>query len=177
MLISAAMVASLFCIGMFFSANAKGDTYGDLFYWTDWMAKKYGVQIYVAEEGLPPHIYGISQGNTIVYNSYYTANPAELHASMSQDVADGYHPGKYCTATQIVAVHESAHVIDWYNGRSGEAELRAAVAGGMSGYVSAYSFNSDGSINYGEALADAMVAVECDDPTDAEVAMWEMLVY
>jgi hypothetical protein len=43
MLISAAMVASLFCIGMFFSANAKGDTYGDLFYWTDWMAKKYGV--------------------------------------------------------------------------------------------------------------------------------------
>lgn len=158
------------------AGDAKADSYTDMFAATDWLAKKYGVAVYVDQEPMAPGMYGYTVGNRIVFSSDYIADPALLRAHMASDVAHGFHPGEQCSAEQIVAAHEFAHVLDNFGGRSARYELVYALYNGLSGEVSGYSFNADGSVNYGEALADAFVAVECDVPTPAEAALYEMLV-
>lgn len=152
-------------------------TYDDLVHWVDWMAKKYDMgTIYVAQESMPEGTYGETRGRTITFNSYYINNPQQLQSDLSNDVANEYHPGEQCTATQILAAHESAHVLDYITGWTADYELEFALENGFSGEVSGYSINEDGTPNYPEALADAMVAVECDTPTPAEKAIYTMLV-
>lgn len=158
------------------AAVAKADTYDELFYWVDWMAQKYGLgTVYVAEAPLPPGVYGASQGTTIVFSTAYVENPGKLQADLAADVAEGFHPGRGCTATQYLAAHESAHVLDYLTGYSARYELATAIKNGLSGQVSGYSFTDDGDVNLGETLADAMAAVECDTPTPAESAIYGML--
>lgn len=158
------------------AAVARADTYDDLFHWVDWMAQKYGMgNVYVGEAYLPDGVYGESQGRTIVFNKAYVDRPGRLAVDIAQDVAYGYHPGKGCTPTQVVAVHESAHVLDNITGHTAQYELATALKNGLSGEVSGYSFDQAGNVNIPEALADAMVAVECDTPTPAETALYTML--
>lgn len=157
-------------------AIARADTYDDLFHWVDWMAQKYGMgTIYVGEAYLPDGVYGESQGRTIVFNKAYVDSPGRLAVDMAEDIVYGYHPGKGCTPTQVVAVHESAHVLDYITGYSARYELAGALKNGLSGEVSGYSVDNNGNVDIPEALADAMVAVECDTPTPAETVLYEML--
>lgn len=157
------------------AAVAHADTYGELFHWVDVMAAKYGMgEVYVGVQPMAPGVYGETTGSTIMFNTAYVQNPAKLTADLASDVQYGYHPGAQCTATQVLAAHESAHVLDNITGRTARLELRDAVANGLSGELSGYSFKN-GDLNVGEALADAMVAVECDTPTEAEMALYTML--
>lgn len=156
--------------------QAKADTYGDMFAATDWLAKKYGVVVYTGQEPMESDTYGYSYGNTIVFNSFYISNPDVLQANLVSDVLTGFHRGANCTPAQLVAAHEFAHVLDYLTGYSARYELAYAVSTGtVSGNVSGYSFNEDGTVNEAEALADAFTAVECDNPTPAESALYGML--
>lgn len=175
----AALFAALMSIGVVAAPPAAAQeppAFQELFHWVDWLADKYGTgTIWVSHEYMEYGVYGKSRGNEIVFSSDYVYNPDELHYDMSSDVAHGFHPGERCSAIQILAAHEFAHVVDYIGGYTAQYELEYAVESGMSGEVSGYSFHQDGSVNYPEALADAFVAVECDDPTPAEQAIYEML--
>lgn len=156
--------------------GAHADTYDDLFHWVDWMARKYNMgQVFVGEQYLAEGEYGVSNGRTIIFNKSYIDNPQKLYNDLSSDVGVSFHPGALCTATQALAVHESAHVLDWETGYSARYELIEAINNGLSGELTGYSFNADGTVNTAEALADAMVAVECDVPNAAEQAIYTML--
>lgn len=162
------------------SANADATTtYGELFHWVDAMAVKYQMgTVYVGQQYLQSNYYGKTTGSTVMFNTSYVQNPAKLTADWASDAAINYHPGHPgapCSAEQLVAVHESAHVLDNVTGRTAQRELADAIANGLTGELTGYSFNADGSVNLGEALADAMVAVECDTPTPAEQALYTIL--
>lgn len=156
---------------------AHADTYGDMFAAVDFLATKYGMgTVYVSTAPMADDVYGRSSGRNIVFNSRYINNPALLNSDMVSDVAHGFHPGMKCSAGQIVAAHETAHVLDYVTGYTAETELVTAINNGeLRGVLSGYSFNANGSVNPAEALADAMVAVECDTPTAAELALYTML--
>lgn len=150
--------------------------YDDFFYWVDWMADKYDMgTVYVGFEPMDSGTYGATQGNRVWINSFYVENPDELWEAMRADVDQNYHNGARCTPTQIIAAHESAHVLDNITGRTARVELANALAYGLSGEVAGYSFRDDGTVNLGEALASAMVAVECGTPSQAELTLYTML--
>ncbi|AYD82075.1 zinc-finger protease [Mycobacterium phage Saguaro] len=156
---------------------AASPTYDELFTWVDYLDDKYATgTIWVGVESLPPGTYAASRGNEIVFNALYVHNRDAFDLAMASDVAHGYHPGAHCTATQIVAAHEVAHVLDWATGYTARRELAVALATGLSGQVSGYSFDADGTVNIPEALANALVAVECDTPTPAESYIYNLLV-
>jgi hypothetical protein len=171
-----AIIAAAIGIAVATAPGAHADTYDDLFYWVDWMAKKYNMgTVYVSEQYMADGEYGESNGRTIIFNKLYVDNPQKLYNDLSSDVGSHYHPGARCTASQALAAHESAHVLDWETGYTARYELAEAVNNGLSGQLTGYSFNADGTLNIPEALADAMVAVECDVPTPAEQAIYNML--
>lgn len=160
------------------AAPASADNaYDELFHYVDVMAVKYGMgTVQVGQRYMEADTYAATSGSTIMFNTTYVENPAQLTAYMAHDVARHYHPGVNCSATQSVAVHEAAHVLDNITGRTARRELADAIANGLSsGELSGYSFDADGNLLPGEALADAMVAVECDTPTPAEMALYTML--
>lgn len=151
---------------------AKADTYGELYDAVNWLGNKYGVTLYVSQAPLEDGTYAVTNYDTITFNSLYVNDPAALRANMVADVSSGYHPGAHCTPEQALAAHEFAHVLDNFTGHTADIELESALASGLSGEVSGYSFES-----YDEALAEAFVAVECDVPTPAETAIYNMLAY
>jgi hypothetical protein len=150
---------------------AHADSYSDMYGTVDYLSHKYGVTAYVDQEPMQYGIYGVTDGDVITFNSYYINNPAQLRIDVTKDVQAGWHPGKNCTPEQGVATHEFGHVLDDLGGHVADARLQQAIANGMTGVVSRYSFT-----NYQEAVAEGFMAVECDDPTPAEQEIYDMLV-
>ena len=174
--LAAAVALALAAMGTAPTATADQAVYNDFVHWVDWMAKKYDLgTVYVGYRALDSTTYAQAQGTQIWFNSYFIANPDVLWADMRSDVDTNYHNGAKCSPTQIIAAHESAHVLDNLTGHTARAELDYALASGLTGTVSGYSLNADGSVNLGEALASAMVAVECGYPTEAEGILYNML--
>lgn len=170
------VVVALAVVAGVTAAPAAANTYREFFDSVDWLADKYGAgTVYVGHEPMEEGSYAWSSGRTIMLNSYYIDNPEQLWVDLNRDVMHGFHPGRMCTPAELVAAHEFAHVLDYLSGYSARTELEYAIVNGLSGEVSGYSFNSDGTVNHGEALADAFLAVECDEPTNAELALYEML--
>lgn len=150
--------------------KANADTYDDFFAAADWLAGKYGVDVYVGTRPLSTTIYAQTQGDMIVLNSYYAANPAALDANIAYEIETEYSRGRYCSAAQGVAAHEYAHVLDNVTGHTARTELYNALAQGFDGEVSGYAGTS-----IPEAIAESFVAVECDVPTPAEQDIYQML--
>jgi hypothetical protein len=151
---------------------AKADTYDAMFEATDWLARKYGVIAYTNHQWMEYGTYAVTVGDTITFNTGYVENPDILRRDLTADVIAGYHRGANCTPEQYVAAHEFAHVLDNLTGHTADYELDYALANGLSGEVSTYALES-----YDEAIAEAFAAVECDAPTPAEQAIYDMLVY
>lgn len=140
-----------------------------------YMVDKYGLGDVHVDAAPLSDAYGQTRGNYIVFNSTLIANPDQLEALFASDVASGWIPGG-CSAAQEVAIHESAHVLDWRTGQSARSEFYAfynSVQPG--GLLPAYSYNADGSVNVAEALANAVVAVECGTADQAERQLYELL--
>jgi hypothetical protein len=139
-----------------------------------YMADKYGIpEVQVRMAPLGPNSYGRSRGTQIEFNSELVTNPELLQSYLAADVAAGWIPGG-CTAAQTVAIHESAHVLDYITGHTAHAEAVAAY-GGQQVWLSGYSFHEDGTVDLNEALANAMVAVECGTATPLEADLHRML--
>ena len=147
--------------------------------WTavNFLGNKYGIVAYTTYTQLEDGVYGRASGNQIMFNSTYVFNPQLLRDDLTNDVINGYHRGVNCTPEQWVAAHEFAHVLDFTRGFEARTELVVALDNGLTGQVSGYSVDDEGYVNIPEALAEAFTAVECDTPTPAEVALYEMLVY
>ena len=168
-----ALVAGATAAGALQAApTASADTYGELFAAVDWLASKYGVIAYTRHAPMEYGTYAVAQYDTITFNSGYVGRPDLLARDMVADVASGYHRGMHCTPEQALAAHEFAHVLDNLTGRTARTELSYALAGGMTGEVSGYAVTS-----IAEAIAEAFTAVECDVPTPAEQAIYDMLVF
>jgi hypothetical protein len=150
---------------------ANADVYDNFFAAADWLAKKYGVVVYVDTRPLDYTTYAQAQGYTITLNSYWAADPAALDANIAYEIETEYSRGRYCSAVQSLAAHEFAHILDNATGHTARGELLQALANGFGGEVSGYALESPG-----EAIAESFVAVECDVPTPAEQAIYTMLV-
>ncbi|AXN53364.1 metallophosphoesterase [Mycobacterium phage Thonko] len=168
--LTAALGAVGVAVGLATAPPAQADAYDEFYAAADWLAGKYGVDVYVGTAPLDPGTYAQARGATIVLNSYFVAYPAELDAAIASEIATGYSRGRYCSAVQGIAAHEYAHVLDNVTGHSARAELVNALAAGMTGTVSGYAVTS-----VPEAIAESFVAVECDVPTPAEQAIYDML--
>lgn len=153
-----------------YAPHARADGYDDMFAAVDWLAHKYGVYVYTGSMPLPYDTYAATSGNTIMFNSLYTDDPALLRAHLTEDVMAGYHHGVNCSPEQLVAAHEFAHVLDNLTGQTARTELSNALANGFDGEVSGYAVTS-----IPEAIAEAFTAVECDVPTPAEETIYRML--
>ncbi len=151
---------------------AHADSYSDMYATVDYLGHKYGVRAYVDQQPMGDGLFAVTDGDVITFNSYYINNPAQLRIDVTSNVQSGWNPGKNCTPEQVVATHEFGHVLDNLSGHSTDYELRDAIANGLRGVISGYSFT-----NYDEAIADSFMAVECDEPTSAEQAIYDMLVY
>lgn len=152
------------------SPVATADTYYNMYAATDWLAKKYNVHVYTANEWMEDGTYAITDGDTIVFNSAYVNNPDQLMADMTNDMLTGWHHGLRCTPEQYIAAHEFGHVLDNLDGHTADYELAYALSQGLSGFVSGYAVT-----NYDEALAESFAAVECDTPTPVEQSLYTML--
>lgn len=112
----------------------------------------------------------------IALNDYWTSNPAGLDASIRADVASGFHPPLgNCSPVQLVMVHEAAHLLDALTGRTARAVVAQQLGGLTDLPLRRYSFNEDGTLNPGEALATAYASVICNGGTELEQAMAGLL--
>jgi len=172
------LASILTAISLIAAPPSHATVYDEFFATVDYMAKKYGMgMVFVSQQVMDPDTYAMTEGTSIWFNTLYLNDPDELYASMRSDVQHDFHPGWNCSAAQILGVHESAHVLDTLTGRSAWTEVRATYGDQVTslyGQLSGYSFQ-DGWLDISEALADAMVAVECDVPTPAESALYYML--
>lgn len=138
-----------------------------------YLINKYDIdQVLVRMEPMDLNDYAYSQGITITFNSLLVTNPALLESNMADAVGSGWIPGG-CGAAQTVAIHETAHVLDYVTGYTAHQEAMAAY-GGQEVSLSGYSFK-DGYVDLDEALANAMVAVECGTATPLEADLHRML--
>lgn len=174
-LIATTVACASVVVGVGLAAPTHADSYTAMFDAVDFLAHKYGVSAYTTHEPMEYGTYGATYGNLIVFNTGYINNPDLLHADVAADVWSGFHRGMHCSPEQMVAAHEYAHVLDNATDHTARSELVQALAEGLSGEVSGYSLNDDGTVNYPEALANAFVAVECDVPTPAEQTIYVML--
>jgi hypothetical protein len=141
------------------------------------LERKYGIGDIVVTTGFigGPDVFAGANADGIIVNKFTSTQPPEKIADqLVDDVAMGYHRGG-CTGPTLVAVHETAHVIDARRGYIGRARL-AAAAPYMTGSIAGYSFNADGSLNPAEAVAEAFQAVECGSATAVDYQIYEMLV-
>jgi hypothetical protein len=172
MKIKLAMASVLATVGLAVAPCAHADTgtYNNMFTAVDWLARKYGVHVYTGYEPMKGGTYAVTRYDTIVFNSVYIDNPDLLRHDVAYDVQSGWHPGIRCTPEQYIAAHEFGHVLDNFSGHTADYELIDALSNGLTGTVSGYALTS-----YDEALAESVAAVECDEPTPAEQAIYTML--
>lgn len=112
-------------------------------------------------------------GSHITVNSAMALYPARWDALHTEGVRTGWIPGG-CSAPRTAAIHESAHVLDYLTGESAHSEAIAAY-GGQQVELSGYSFDDNGIVDLNEALANAMVAVECGTASPLESDLHRML--
>jgi hypothetical protein len=141
------------------------------------LERKYGTGDIVVATGFIGgySAYASANANGITVNKFTsTQSPEEIAGRLADDVALGYHRGG-CTGPTLIAVHETAHVIDARRGWIGSERL-AANAAYMTGTIAGYSFHEDGSLNPAEAVAEAFQAVECGTANATDFQIYEMLV-
>jgi hypothetical protein len=141
-------------------------------------AARYGqghVPVYV--DYLSGNVIAMTQGGAVTLDATYAAmTPEVFDYYMSIDFASGHTPGG-CNGIAAVAIHEFAHVIDQRGGSFTRAELTSYVNAGQIGYdMHGYAFNSNGTINPGEAVAVSFQAVECGSATPTETSIYNLLV-
>lgn len=171
-LASALAAAALICAPS--SHASPYPVYDAMLATVQYMIDKYHIaEVDVQMAPLGEDVYGRSQGTLIEFNSTLVKNPALLEAHMAEDVAVGWIPGG-CSPAQTVAIHESAHVLDYVTGKTAHNEAIAAY-GGQVVELSGYSFDQNGVVDLDEALANAMVAVECGTATPLEADLYRML--
>lgn len=126
-------------------------------------------------------VFAVADGTGITINKAWSTRSYEWMAQhVNADIAAGYHNGG-CTPIRTVALHEAGHVINNLRGGLPTMEAQAAVGyrprPELRGELSGYSFNEDGSVNAGEAIAEAFQAVMCGSGGTVEQALYEMLVH
>lgn len=124
--------------------------------------------------------YAQAVGDGITVNKMWTTGTYQaLTAQLNADIAAGYHNGG-CTPVRGMALHEAAHVINNMRGKAPVRRAQAAVGYGprpdLFAELSGYSFNADGSVDAGEAIAEAFQAVMCGVGGPVEHALYDMLV-
>lgn len=138
--------------------------------------------ITVTTTEMPFFYYAFATSDTprsIAINHRYASDPGTLLKLINSDVKIHFHPALgHCTGPQLLAYHESAHIVDFGRGQVADTLLRKRFGDGrnLQGILSGYSFGSAGSINTGEALAEAFAAVKCDGGNWAEQELYHMLV-
>lgn len=138
--------------------------------------------ITVTTEVMPDWFYAFAMSGhpgKITINHHYASDPSVLTRLVNQDVQLHFHPALgHCSGAQLLAYHESAHIVDFGRGQVADALLVQRFGDGkqLQGILSGYSFNSAGSINAPEALAEAFAAVKCDGGNWAEQELYHMLV-
>lgn len=141
------------------------------------MEDKYGtgsIEVSTAWLDDPNAIAGANADGIVINKNWSRLSIAEWEASRADDIASGYHnPG--CNAVAAIAIHETAHVIDWRQGFIGRQRL-ANAAPYMSGELSKYSFDPVGNLDPAEAIAEAFQAVECGSADAVEYELHSMLV-
>lgn len=121
-------------------------------------------------------VYAAADGHTISFNDDYISSPVQYQQLVEDDVLHGFHPPLgHCSAVQYLAYHESAHVIHRSrdNGHVIEEAVTRWFGDGflLRGFLAEYSFNANGSINPGEAMAEAFASIRCNGGNLAE---WEL---
>lgn len=115
---------------------------------------------------------------SITINHHYASDPYDLTRLVNQDVEAHFHPALgHCSGPQLLAYHESAHIVDFGRGQIADELLKQRFGDGkqLQGILSGYSFEANGSINAPEALAEAFAAVKCDGGNWAEQELYHML--
>jgi hypothetical protein len=125
-------------------------------------------------------VYAFARPRLIAINSLLTYDPAVIPKMVDTDIKAGFHPplGK-CTGPEMLAYHETAHVIHTARGReriTNDAIMWFRRAGAERESLSGYSFNIFGGFNTPEALAEAFAAVLCNGGNKAERELYQILV-
>lgn len=145
----------------------------------DYESQKYpgmgDVEIRTVWMGIP-NMYARSGYVGIEVNQEWTEDDTSMTASVALDVAQNFYRGG-CDPIATIAVHEFAHVLDARSGFEARDELTAALGTTYFGDLSGYSYNSDGTVNVPEALANAFQAEECGTANAQEMQLYSMLAY
>lgn len=178
MKVKLAMVGMLAAVGLAVAPSGHASpypVYDEMLSTVQYMIDKYQlghVDVYTAPM---TDKYGQSYANGIAFNSMFIADPALLEANFARDTASGWIPSG-CDAARTVAIHESAHVMDWVTGGSAHSEFYALYNPVQPpGWLSGYSYNADGTVNVAEALANSVVAVECGSATVYDWQLYNLL--
>ena len=103
--------------------------------------------------------------------------PAEFNAWIQPAIDTGFIVDG-CPGIRGIAIHETAHIIEVRKNYEPRNELNAAGSRGeiMDDGLARHSFEADGTLAEGEALAYAFQAVECGSATPNERKMYDILV-
>lgn len=128
----------------------------------------------------PANSYAQAVGDGITINKVWSTGTYQaLTAQLNADITAGYHNGG-CSPVRSMTLHEAAHVINNMRGNAPVRRARAAVGYGprpdLFAELSGYSFHADGSVDTGEAIAEAFQAVVCGVGGPVEQALYDMLV-
>lgn len=124
----------------------------------------------VKAKAVMPGVYAFAENQSITFNVLYTDNQRLFEAMVHSDVEGHFHPplGR-CTPAELLAYHESAHIIDQARDKAPRRALIAAYGSGKSlrGVLSGYSFG-EFSLAPGEALAEAFASAKCNGGNSTE---------
>lgn len=126
------------------------------------------------------HVYAYANGDghRIVFNELFVTSPDVFRSYVADDNDEGFHPAMgHCSGPELLAIHESAHIIDFARGSVADKTLAAKYGGGhqLVGKLSGYSFKN-GKLNPIEAIAEAFAAVQCNGGNPYERELNAMLV-
>lgn len=130
----------------------------------------------VTGEPMEKGVYAAAANKKITFNVEYTSDRRRLEASVALDIASRFHPplGR-CSPAELLAYHESAHIIDQAHDREPQRRLNEMYTLGRIQWrdLSGYSFWYETSIfRPGEALAEAFASVQCNggNATERQIA-------
>lgn len=125
----------------------------------------------IVSKPIMPGVYAFAGDGKITFNSLYTSKTSLFNSMVRDDVKMGFHPHLgHCTPAELLAIHESAHIIDQTRNRAPKIALIRmfrVVPRDLAGY----SYN-EGALNPGEALAEAFASVKCNggNATERKIA-------
>jgi hypothetical protein len=114
--------------------------------------------------------------HTITFEETYAEMPYAFEIDVNRNIRDNYFPGG-CTPARLVAIHEFGHVLDNTRGRRARMVVQQLYGSGiqLQGMLTGYSFNDNGTLAIGEALANAFAAVQCGTANALERNLFQIL--